>query len=92
MHAAYRPYSHDSVHQATLLFGALQPLHGPLVHSASYPRVIYVQQSEARHVDPAVTVRLQVQRKQILPGGGDRRRGGGRRERWMSFCVCEVEI
>lgn len=88
MHAVYRqsgPYSHDSVHQATLLFGTLQPFHGPLVHGAGYPRVIYVQQSETCHVDPAVTIRLQVQRKQVLPG--EEKETRGRRERWMSLCL-----
>ncbi|TNN59060.1 hypothetical protein EYF80_030694 [Liparis tanakae] len=39
---------------AALLFGALLPLHGPLVHGGGDPRVIDVQQPEARHVDPAV--------------------------------------
>lgn len=61
-------YSHDSVHQATLLFWTLQSFHSPLIHSGCYQGVVKVQQSEAGHVDPAVAVRLQVQRKQILQG------------------------
>lgn len=63
-----RTHSHDSIHQAALLFGTLQPLHGPPVHRGGDPRVVNVQQSEACHVDPAVAVRLQIQGKQILRG------------------------
>lgn len=66
-------YSHDSVHQAALLFGTLQPLHGPPVHGGGNRWVVNIQQSEACHVDPAVAVRLQIQGKQILQGAGGER-------------------
>lgn len=68
-------YSHDPIHQATLLFGPLQSFHGPLVHRGGHPGIINVQQPEARHVDPAVAVRLQVQGEQILTRKGSREIG-----------------
>lgn len=65
-HTNVKAYSHDSIHQSTFLFGALQSFHGPLVHGRSHPGVVYIQQPESCHVHPTVAVRLQVQCKQIL--------------------------
>lgn len=67
-------YSHDSIQQATLLFGTLHSVHGPFVDGGGHPGVIKVQQPESRHVDPTVTVWLQIQSEQILP---DKKKGNG---------------
>lgn len=60
-------HGHHPLHHSGLNFGgSLQPLHGPPLQHRCYFSIVGVEQAEARHVDPAVAIWLQVKGKQVL--------------------------
>lgn len=59
-------YRHDALQQARVRFRWNLPFHRPLLHNGCNQGIIHVEDAEARHVDTAEAIWLQVDGHQIL--------------------------